>query len=122
MSVDDSLQGMLERLGRAVSRAMADSEAAAEVVDRVRREGLSIYLVLESTENEDGSRGIQLVPSRGSTAGSPAAEVQAHRLERPRKRQRSRAPGRASYRLNQEDVDLLKSMGIDPSRTGRSKR
>lgn len=28
---------------------------------------------------------------------------------------------RASYRLDQSDVDFLRSVGIDPSRTGRSK-
>lgn len=28
---------------------------------------------------------------------------------------------RANYRLDQSDVDFLRSVGIDPSRTGRSK-
>jgi hypothetical protein len=30
-------------------------------------------------------------------------------------------PPRPSYRLDQSDVDFLRSLGIDPSRTGRSK-
>lgn len=130
MSVDDSLQKMLERLGRAVSRAMAESDAAADVVDRVRREGLSLYLVLEPTQNEDGGRGVQLMSGAQGRAASegPAgperlaerASDESGRHDRPRRR--ARTPGRAGYRLNQRDVDLLKSMGIDPSRTGRNKR
>lgn len=130
VSVDDSLQDLLARLGRTLGDALAESEAAAEVVERVRREGLSLYLVLEPRRSEDGSRGIRLVPvdeplqSRPSDGEEEGAEETATRRRSAARLRRARLraqPHRAEYRLDQSDVDFLRTLGIDPSRTGRSK-
>jgi hypothetical protein len=137
VSVDDRLQELLARLGRTLGDALAESEAAAEVVEAVRREGLSLYLRLEPKIHDDGSRGIQVVPVEETSPVEdwvddavrlPSSEAQmdvsdsgrrsAARLRRAR---HCAQPQRAGYRLDQTDVDVLRQLGIDPSRTGRSK-
>ena len=137
MSVDDRLQELLARLGRTLGEALAESEAAAEVVEAVRREGLSLYLRLEPQIHDDGSRGIRFLPveetspvedMNDAAMRRPQSEAQADVLDLGRRsvarlrRARLRAqPQRATYRLDQTDVDFLRQLGIDPSRTGRRK-
>jgi len=140
VSVDDRLQELLERLGRTLGDALANADTASEVVEAARREGVSLYLRLEPHRNEDGSRGLRLVPAEdpeapsadenesaieaGSDVRPGLGRRSAARLRRAQLRlPRAQPPGvrPASYRLDQADVEFLRKLGIDPSRTGRSK-
>ena len=126
MSVDDRLQEILERLGRTLGNALSSSEAAAEAVETARREGVSLYLRLEPREG-DGARGIRLVPaedpqSEGDRSPRDESTRSESRTSARLRRARLRAQTqRAAYRLDQSDVEFLRQLGIDPSRTGRSK-
>lgn len=122
MAVDDRLQELLERLGRTLSEALSESDDAAQVVETVHRAGLSLFLRLEPRRNKDGSCAIRLVPASEPRRRAASSTSEAKRDPtgglRP---DRIPLPQRATYRLEQADVEYLRELGIDPSRTGRSK-
>lgn len=120
MSVDDRLQELLERLGRTLGNALASSEAAAEAVETARREGVSLYLRLEPHEG-DGARGIRLVPAEDPQSLDRSSGRESRTTARLRRARLRAQLQRAAYRLDQADVEFLRQLGIDPSRTGRSK-
>lgn len=97
MSHDNPLiRQWLHDLGKAVAEAMAGSDDVTETVQRIQDQGFSLYLVLDAKEDpKDQETKIQV--------NAPP--------DRP-----------AEFRLGGEDVAFLRSMGIDPTRTGRKRR
>lgn len=111
MASEESIHKILERLGRAVSRAVSGSDEVSGAVKRIRKRGYALYLVLDSRdEEEEAARGIEIVPRRGVRARLQTADG------KPRPAASTRRP---SYRLDSDDASFLRSVGIDPSRTGR---
>jgi hypothetical protein len=47
--VDQQLKQIMKELGEAINESLADSEAIAEVVSRIKEGGYDIFLVLEAT-------------------------------------------------------------------------
>jgi hypothetical protein len=48
-SVDQQLKQLMKELGEAINESLADSDAIAEVVSRIKDGGYDIFLVLEAT-------------------------------------------------------------------------
>ena len=95
MSHDNPLiRQWLQDLGKAVVQAMADSDDVTSTVQRIQNQGFSLYLVLDAKESKDESPRFDLT-----------------RSERP-----------PEFKLDGEDVAFLKSLGIDPTRTGKKRR
>ncbi|MEL7058853.1 MAG: hypothetical protein AAGN46_02385 [Acidobacteriota bacterium] len=122
MSQDDSLQKMLEDLGRAMAEAMTQSEDVGAVIRRLRADGFSLYLVLDRPRDEADS------DDRRRAAREAVARIEQNLTEAPSldddaaSRPISRKLSRPQYRLDSADTAFLRSIGIDPSRTGRRRR
>ena len=109
----------LQDLGKAVAEAMAGSTEVTSTVHRIQEQGFSLYLVLDAKETEPERPSFDLTSS----------EVERPSDSRPRTlfggqaaTSSSRAPDRPRFRLDGDDVALLKSLGIDATRTGKRRR
>ena len=99
MSTDDQIEQMLEELGKAVVRAMSESDDVAAQVKKIHNEGFSLYLVLDCKQDRERGAELEIIPKATK-----------------------RRPLEASFRLGGEDVALLKSLGIDATRPGKRRR
>lgn len=97
MPNDQDIQRMMKDLGRAVVHAISTSEDVSQVVRRIRHEGFSLSLVLNCEQDDGGRR-----------------EAKLDLTPRP--------PASPSFRLDTKDVALLKSLGIDATRSGSRRR
>ena len=97
MTLDGDTKKMIQDLGHALAQAIAASPEASAAVRGIRRQGYSLYLVLD--RKEEGLRGA--------------------RIELTTRQTRSKEP---AFLLDKGDVSLLKSMGIDATRRGKRRR
>jgi hypothetical protein len=98
--VDDRIKQLLQELGTAINESISGSEDVNQHIQRIRDEGYDLYVVLDATiglnKQEADSTGEELVPAK------PMREVQ--------------------FRINVNDLSMLRSLGIDPTRKVRSTR
>jgi hypothetical protein len=98
--VDDRIKQLLQELGTAINESISGSEDVNQHIQRIRDEGYDLYVVLDATiglnKQEAETAGEELVPVK------PAKEVQ--------------------FRINVNDLSMLRSLGIDPTRKVRSTR
>ena len=59
--MEEHLKQLMQQLGHAINESLSESEAIAEVIGDIKREGYDVYLVLEATigfnrrdENDEG--------------------------------------------------------------------
>ena len=118
MTEHDPNYRRLEDLGRAVHLAMRHSSELASAVERLRREGFSLYLVLEPSPAGQAGHRFEIRPatpvSDREAPATPAPTITALQPVSP--------PRRPEFRLDADDVQLLHSMGIDATRPGRRRR
>ena len=96
--LDAKLHQLLLILRGALARTLTDSSEASRAVQEIKREGWSLYLVVDQqSEDEGAGTALQL------TAGEVAAEAPV-------------------FRIDGEDLTFLRSIGIDPTRSLRRKR
>ncbi|MEM8932885.1 MAG: hypothetical protein AAGE94_17000 [Acidobacteriota bacterium] len=121
MTDKDPNHHRLEDLGRAMTLAMSHSTEIAAAVERLRREGFSLYLVLDPNPLGPARNRfeLRLTPESGEAVPSDRrpSSVPATAALRPVDR-----PRRPEFRLDADDVHLLRSMGIDATRPGRRRR
>ena len=83
----------------ALARALSDSSEASRAVKEIRREGWSLYLVVDQQEEEQGSGGAALeLTAKKAAAESPP------------------------FKIDGQDLTFLRSIGIDPTRSLRKRR
>ncbi len=97
MPVDSHIKQMMQDLGHALVEAIASSPEVGNAVRRIRQEGFSLFLVLERKDESERGPRIELT-TRQPTPKDPA------------------------FLLDKGDVSLLKSIGIDATRSGRRRR
>ena len=95
--MDAKLHQLLLVLRGALARALTDSPEASRAVQEIRKEGWSLYLVVDQQEDEGSGAALEL------TAKKEAAE----------------AP---LFQIDGEDLTFLRSIGIDPTRSLRKRR
>jgi len=99
--VDDKIKQLLQDLGTAINESISTSEDVNRHIQKIRDEGYDLYVVLDATiglnkQEEDNETTAVTVPSK------PPKDVQ--------------------FRININDLSLLRSLGIDPTRKVRTTR
>ena len=109
------LRRKLEDLGRALSEAISESTEASRQLTELRDEGFAVYLLLEG--DADGGEG------RGAV-GKVAGRLPAGRAPRalPASSLEVSPSGEPAFLINGQDLALLRSLGIDPTRRPRRRR
>lgn len=95
--LDEKLRGMLQDLGEALSDAIASSPELSGTLRRIRREGYSLYLLVDNRKGNEQPQPYELKAPRGLLK-------------------------EAVFRIHGEDVTFLRSIGIDPTRSVRGSR
>jgi len=115
LSLDPELRRKLRDFGRALSVAISDSGEAARRLGELQEQGYSLYLLVDGSGRNDPPPSTEpLYSERASSGGA---------LQRsPRRLPAHATPREPSFRMNGEDVALLRSMGIDPTRSIRRRR
>ena len=99
--MDDKIKQLLQDLGTAINESISTSEDVNRHIQKIRDEGYDLYVVLDATiglnkQEEDNETTAVTVPSK------PPKDVQ--------------------FRININDLSLLRSLGIDPTRKVRTTR
>ena len=108
--MDDKIKQLLRDLGTAINESISGSEDVNRHIQRIRDEGYDLYVVLDATiglnkSGEDDGEPVRIEES------SPGTELVV------------REDGKeVQFRINVNDLSLLRSLGIDPTRKVRSAR
>jgi hypothetical protein len=78
--------------------SISESEAAPSVLGEILEEGVSVYLVMDDPSTGEEPEALRLLPESVEESSTPG------------------------FRIDQTDLSLLKSLGIDPTRTLRRGR
>jgi len=98
--VDDKIKQLLRELGTAINESISGSDDVSRHIQRIRDEGYDLYVVLDATIGLNKQEG-------GDDA--PAVVVQQETKE-------------VQFRINVNDLALLRGLGIDPTRKVRTAR
>ena len=99
--MDDKIKQLLQELGTAINESISGSEDVNRHIQRIRDEGYDLYVVLDATiglnkQEPDGA------DEDVVTVKQPPKEVQ--------------------FRINVNDLAMLRALGIDPTRKVRGAR
>lgn len=97
------MQRMLNDLGRAVVAALTASADVADALRRIRAEGCDLSLTLDAQQSD----------AAGAASASAQVALPAP-LDAP--------AAKPSFRLDGQDVVLLRGLGIDPTRPAPRRR
>lgn len=101
-TVNDKLKQLLRELGSAINESISSSDDVNRQIQKIRDEGYDLYVVLDATiglNRQDGEE---------APAPAPAALVISDKD--------------VQFRINVNDLSLLRTLGIDPTRKVRSSR
>ncbi len=100
--MDDRIRQLLQDLGTAINESISGSEDVNRHIQRIRDEGYDLYVVLDATiglnKQEDEAEGAVVTATPAVT------------------------PKEVQFRININDLALLRALGIDPTRKVRSAR
>ena len=99
--MDDKIKQLLSDLGTAINESISGSDDVNRHIQKIRDEGYDLYVVLDATiglNKQDDSEG----ESTEAVASEPPKEV--------------------TFRINVNDLALLRGLGIDPTRKVRVRR
>ncbi len=103
--MDDKIKQLLQDLGTAINESISGSDDVNQHIQKIRDEGYDLYVVLDATIGLNKQEGDGETDEKSSTAltlAEPPKEVQ--------------------FRINVNDLSLLRGLGIDPTRKVRSAR
>jgi hypothetical protein len=102
--LDDKIKQLLRELGSAINDSISSSEHVNEHIQRIRDEGYNLYVVLDATIglNRLGEEEATPAPAPSGMLVKSDREVQ--------------------FRINVNDLALLRALGIDPTRKVRGAR
>ena len=97
--MDERIKQMLQDLGTAINESISGSEDVNRHIQKIRDEGYDLYVVLDAT----------IGLNKQEEDSEPVAEPKA-------------PPKEVQFRININDLALLRSLGIDPTRKVRTAR
>ena len=104
--LDDKIKQLLQQLGTAINDSISSSEDVNEHIQRIRDEGYNLYVVLDAT--------IGLNRLGDDEVEAPAPDPAAGMLVKSDKQ--------VQFRIDVNDLALLRALGIDPTRKVRGAR
>lgn len=101
--MNDRIKQLLRELGSAINESISSSDDVNRHIQRIRDEGYDLYVVLDATIglNKQGD-------DEEAPAASPGALVVSDKD--------------VKFRINVNDLSLLRALGIDPTRKVRTRR
>jgi hypothetical protein len=99
--VDEKIKQLLRDLGSAINESISGSDDVSKQIQKIRDEGYNLYVVLDAT--------IGLNRQDEEPAEVPAEVV-------------VKSSKDVQFRININDLALLRSLGIDPTRKVRTTR
>jgi hypothetical protein len=108
--VDDKIKQLLRELGTAINESISASDHVNRQIQKIRDEGYNLYVVLDATiglnrQDDEDAEGFPTEPEE------PALAEVAVRDEKD-----------IQFRINVNDLSLLRALGIDPTRKVRTAR
>ena len=103
--MDDRIKQLLRELGAAINESISSSDDVNKHIQRIRDEGYDLYVVLDATIG---------LNKHGSEDEPPA--------EQPSTELIVKSDREVQFRINVNDLALLRSLGIDPTRKVRNVR
>jgi len=104
-TLDDKIKQLLQQLGTAINDSISSSEDVNEHIQRIRDEGYNLYVVLDATIG---------LNRLGEEEEAPAPDPAAGMLVKSDKQ--------VQFRIDVNDLALLRALGIDPTRKVRGAR
>ena len=104
--MDDKIKQLLHELGTAINESISTSDDVNRHIQKIRDEGYDLYVVLDATiglNKQDGDDPI--------SAPEPAPTTAVVKSDRE-----------IQFRINVNDLQLLRGLGIDPTRRVRTAR
>ena len=102
--MDEKIKQLLRELGAAINESISGSEDVNRHIQRIRDEGYDLYVILDATI------GLNKHGSEGEEAAAPTAELIV------------KSDREIQFRINVNDLALLRALGIDPTRKVRTAR
>jgi hypothetical protein len=109
--VDDKIKQLLQDLGTAINESISGSDDVNRHIQRIRDEGYDLYVVLDATiglNRQDDGHG------EGHDHSHDQGEDEALVPYDP--------PREVQFRINVNDLAMLRGLGIDPTRKVRAAR
>jgi hypothetical protein len=103
--LDDKIKQLLQQLGTAINDSISSSEDVNEHIQRIRDEGYNLYVVLDATIG---------LNRLGEDDETPAPDPKAGMLVK--------SDREVQFRIDVNDLAMLRAMGIDPTRKVRGAR
>jgi hypothetical protein len=103
--LDDKIKQLLQQLGTAINDSISSSEDVNEHIQRIRDEGYNLYVVLDATIGLN-----RLGEDDETPAPNPAAGMLV------------KSDREVQFRIDVNDLAMLRAMGIDPTRKVRGAR
>lgn len=105
--MDDRIKQLLRDLGIAINESISGSDDVNRQIQRIRDEGYNLYVVLDATIGLNRDDGDDELPETGTELAL---------------RDQPREEKEITFRINVNDLGLLRSLGIDPTRKVKTAR
>ena len=100
--MDDKIKQLLQELGTAINESISGSEDVNRHIQRIRDEGYDLYVVLDATIG---------LNKQEPDGGDDSEEVAV-----------AKPPKEVQFRINVNDLAMLRALGIDPTRKVKGAR
>ena len=112
--VDDRIKQLLRDLGTAINESISGSDDVNQQIQRIRDEGYNLYVVLDAT--------IGLNRNDGEDDDLPETTTELALRDDPHPQRAPEEVREVQFRINVNDLGLLRSLGIDPTRKVKTAR
>jgi len=106
--LDDKIKQLLQQLGTAINDSISSSEDVNEHIQRIRDEGYNLYVVLDATIGLNRLGDDEETEAPATPPASAGMLVKSDR--------------QVQFRIDVNDLALLRALGIDPTRKVRGAR
>ena len=106
--VDDKIKQLLKDLGSAINESISSSDDVNRHIQKIRDEGYNLYVVLDATIGLNKQDDDESAPVAAPAEAPQTAIVKSDKS--------------VQFRINVNDLALLRGLGIDPTRRVRTVR